>query len=77
MPPMTRPSVVAGRIRCLRMSQNALQFPSINASTRKMFVCVSSVAWVNGLAWSEVGNTPRYEPKKSWARNPRKNTGIA
>ncbi len=59
MPLITSPSVVAGRIRCLTTSQNALQFPSQIASTNRMLVCVSSVAWVSGLAWSEVGNQPR------------------
>ena len=42
-----------------------------------MFVCVSSVACVIGLAWSEVGSTPRNDPKNSCARKPRKKTGIA
>ncbi len=59
IPPMTSPSVVAGRIRCLTTSQSALQSPSMIASTKRMFVWVFEVAWVIGLAWSEVGSQPR------------------
>ena len=76
-PAVTSPSVTAGRIRCLETSPSALQLRSMIASIVKMLVWVSSVAWVIGLARPEVGNTPRYDPKKSCAISPRKNTGIA
>ena len=49
----------------------------MSASIVKMFVWVSSVAWVIGLARSEIGSHPRYEPKKSCAISPRKKTGVA
>ena len=58
MPAVTRPSVIAGRIRCSMTSQNAAQLRSQIASTKRMFVWVGSRAWVIGLAWSEVGSQP-------------------
>ncbi len=76
-PAVTSPSVTAGSTRCLTESTNAFQSPLISESTVYRPVCVSIVACTIGLARSEVGSQPRYDPKKSCAMSPRKKTGIA